>query len=37
MSSLLDARGSGAYPPLMTSFRNRWAWRTERGGSLRAR
>jgi hypothetical protein len=26
-----------AYPAAMTSFRNPWAWRTERGGSLRAR
>ena len=26
-----------AYPGAMTSVRNRWAWRTERGGSLRAR
>jgi len=26
-----------AYPAAMTSVRNRWAWRTERGGSLRAR
>ena len=36
-SSPLDALAGAAYPGAMTSVRNRWLWRTERGGSLRAR
>jgi hypothetical protein len=37
MSSRLDDRVDAPYPAAMTSVRNRWLWRTERGGSLRAR
>ena len=35
--SRLDARVERPYPPTMTSVRTWWLWRTERGGSLRAR
>ena len=37
MSSRLDDRVDAPYSAAMTSGRNQWLWRTERGGSLRAR
>ena len=35
--SRLDGRAAPAYAAAVTSVRTRWAWRIERGGSLRAR
>ena len=37
MSLPLDAHAVPAYPAAMISLRTMWAWRIERGGSLRAR